>query len=72
MSEPKTYKCPECGGVMHFFAGNDYCQTYVCEICQGMYMKKVREKLTTVKVGKSEIYTDNQEVANILKKGCKT
>jgi len=58
---------------MRLYAANDTFKTYVCEICDSRLMMHVRDKelMEIVQIAGMDIYVDNQEVANLLKKELK-
>lgn len=62
--------CPECKGVMRLYASNEIWAVYVCEICDARLMTHtlIKEKLQRVRVGQTEIYVNDEEVASLLKR----
>lgn len=66
-----SYRCPVCKGEMAQKISGKQFISYLCEICEALLMVEVKHQPQEIQIGKVKIYVDNNEVADILKRGDK-
>lgn len=65
-----VYKCQHCHGDMKFYKGGTATMfaTYICEICQALFIITLRKSLNKIKIAGHEIILDNRGAFDVLKR----